>query len=658
MNVATPFHALYDDESIRSMDYNEFCDFLQKAYLLQDESTVDEFLDRCIKKKFNFPDSLTSGGKSTKSYNGRFDMSSIARTLFGPDDKDAAAVVIQTFYKRFRNLAITNDKIPEDIKKWQPLMGKIFPRNDSSEKGVGCGMLLNNSTLLTCQHVIESFSVNELYVGFNVLNFSDRVKLRDKFSVSRIIIADNTAEYDDYCRTFGIACGHDSDIAFLVISKTLDDQEFPDIGISPRVMSKSYDGKVSDVYFVGYTSGSHLKVSFELHGLSLSFVEIMETGSDLTGAPVTDGSRDMGIIAERSEDNIYVLKKEGSKPIHVTPIEGHRIQKIGSIIYKHSEKFTVNVDPLLAADHMIVSLKTNNGSSGGVYITLDGTIVGLHCGVIQPHAAQHFKVSSKLAPHLVLFLHQQFLNSFWFRIIDKQMKSMKNNIVRPSVKIAVNDYILNSTRIYGKVVSIQDALSGKENDERQEVTIQSANWCKETVYYDSSGKFMTKGMKTLHNWILSKKKPDRIPILEPIPCLELVTIIDPSIPEHSPLSSDLWVHKEIYHECIKLIVFGGSKPGVTYVNEDIEIVFRHVTINDDNYEKLTGQKKKGGFVAFYCQNFSTTKLCFVSLCSHKENGAIYYVAPENSNKLFLQACTDNGMLVDNAKFALEKYQRC
>lgn len=376
-------------------------------------------------------------------------------------------------FVRNQNTAHHQDKV---IEKYRASIGRV----EINGVARGSGVMLSSDRLLTCAHVIDDASNDAISVRFGVYEAGDR---GDPGAIYGVEDVQRCSMGND-----GIELNivHDGgDLALLKLK--VNNGRVP-CNVFLTIPANPMDAltNLSSVYFLGYTGATHLRYS---KGFGLNPTLMSVSDKDLTGRRVSHGARDGTMESHELETGEVVFspaKKAGrrSKMLVSPDNVKYEVKKTKSFqTYANPETITAVLPPIFGEDHIILALKTAEGSSGGVYFTSHGEIIAIHCGAIPEELHSAFGLPTNDVPHIAILPNAVRKYTFWSRFLRVEAKKAKSGIAKQEqakqallFKAALRE---DFPLIYGKVHS--------ENDEKYTIDQDSEIFVNVRAFFEDQG---------------------------------------------------------------------------------------------------------------------------------------------------------------------------
>lgn len=234
-------------------------------------------------------------------------------------------------------------------------------------KGIGGGILISDRHLLVNRHAIDTEELNNYRIRFDDLNPDTTFQVK------------NILAYED-AQKLGLQAGPDSDFIILELQ--------PDsVGVYPGTennytpIKPLFGVKPEMLYYVGYTSGTHLHISSS-PGRPIELTELNRRGTPVKHRLlVWNDQKTHGVIAEEAklekETKLHVATHAREHEFYV--VEDCVYRKNGSLANAVNEHFVLYPNNY-QDDHVLLAHTTGAGSCGGIYFTPEGEIFAVHCG--------------------------------------------------------------------------------------------------------------------------------------------------------------------------------------------------------------------------------------------------------------------------------------
>lgn len=266
---------------------------------------------------------------------------------------------------------------------------------DSGKKGVGSGILISDTVIMTTRHCIEKRDLQKLSIRFGINKSGD--KGDPAYSIKEVHDAGS-----EFAVSLGLKSGSLSDLVLLSLDVAGRDIPGQKYGYTP-IKSLSEAHAESGLYLLDFASGRHLKASSMLTRpvtLSKCLLQIKEPKS-LEGKPVFwNGGQQYGrilsIAKNKTETFVWVrVESDGrsnlgysDKRFRVSFEEGK------GVVYNQNGEtlksdFFVGQNILFGTDHIVVAHKAFSGGSGGILFTEEGDIFAVLRGVLDSVPSEH-----------------------------------------------------------------------------------------------------------------------------------------------------------------------------------------------------------------------------------------------------------------------------
>jgi len=286
-------------------------------------------------------------------------------------------------------------------------VGKLMLKtqtHNQTQSGTASGVLISDVDFLITRHSLEDGFPLDFAVGFGVTKSGKE---------PCPLIYDVVGWSEPHCeraRTLGLHAGGDSDFIILQLWNSEYRHGAPGKQVPVAPMESFAQAKVpKKLFFVGYTNGSHLKVS-SLPGrpLELNLLDDEEFRS-IQPTPI-DGRlavrADLTIlqVTQNKEEDCTIYAKANPNSTSTIQWSVHRNERDGAITLKYDGRFEEHASfwlrPITASfddGHLFTSARTDRGSCGGVYFTEQGELYAIHQARILSEQAEAMKYPDHLA---------------------------------------------------------------------------------------------------------------------------------------------------------------------------------------------------------------------------------------------------------------------
>ena len=313
-----------------------------------------------------------------------------------------------------------------------------------SQNGFETGVLISKNQVLTCLHGI-SYQTNS---QTSLITSSD---INITFTYPQ---ASDTLKINKITPYFG-------DLVILELAESLDERE-----TIPIIEPKTYDSHT--LIHLHHANDGKLRGSVT-DSRQLNVFDFLERGNSLLNECVSWGpanQRTRGIVTtilKNKETSTLVVTSDQSSQCRTHEIEISQKEKW---VRKHYEDSKIEHDditlsilrpPLFGENHAIVGHKSGDGGSGGIYITMNGELVGIHIGFVKELLVDdknaHFRNRYCQYPWIKDHPHclTRGSNTFYDVHIEKQVKT--HFMVKETSQDVVKDYLSLEQVALSKVIN-------------------------------------------------------------------------------------------------------------------------------------------------------------------------------------------------------------
>lgn len=276
------------------------------------------------------------------------------------------------------------------------------------KKGIGSGILIAPNMILTARHCLDKISQEELKIRFGIHKNGD---VGDTpYLVSAVHASDS-----DVAAKLGLKAGPKADLVLLELETAGRQSPGEKYGFTP-IKPITEDHAKSGLYLFDYASGRHLKASAMMTRPVL-LAKSLEKAKDLKkleGKPIfwNDGAqhgRVLSVTRDKQEAFVWIRVESDTRSkkgysdqrFKVSFADGSVYNNKGELL--HSDVF-MGRNILFGTDHIVVAHKAFGGGSGGIFLTKEGDIFAVLCGVldsvvsdlphhvaVRPDVEQHFQ---------------------------------------------------------------------------------------------------------------------------------------------------------------------------------------------------------------------------------------------------------------------------
>lgn len=336
------------------------------------------------------------------------------------------------FFKSVKNRNTTIADVPDTITSKKHLIGKLMLHDGKKYQGLASGIRLARDVFLCTRHSLSFHKLSNLMVAFDIYTtFHEKPDDSKVFAIEQVYGEESQHVYE----TYNIHWNPEGDIVLLKLKITsLLPSFFTDSG--PYVTIKKLE--VSDmsvsfpIFHLGYASGSHLKPSAETF-LRLDFMASRVRGDDLLHMGCVKSGTNVGIVAsiqENKEQNTErVVLSPTKKGGHTSTVEfdqngrSKKLHQNGSTKEYDMSTLHVAASHIYGGDHLILSLTTRQGSSGGAYFDEDGHLIAVHIGALHESVDQAMGLPQNYHAHVAVLPTEPFTNQFLFDALLPENKS-------------------------------------------------------------------------------------------------------------------------------------------------------------------------------------------------------------------------------------------
>lgn len=306
-------------------------------------------------------------------------------------------------------------------------MGKLVAANRSvSQIGAGSGILIAPNLFLTSRHCVELSQPYSVVLGAHESFFAKG----EAFQVSRVHLPDSATALKH-----GLTCGPRGDWVILELAPRKGRVPGDKYGFTP--IKNLGDSDPGELLFLGYSSGSHLKVSSQrnrplelakylaskwntLKGKILHWNKGQTRGRVESTEPTRQGVQVNVQSASRRRE--FVVQRDGT------------ILRESGAVANSSSPFFVERPNLIGPDHIVVAHKASPGSSGGIYFTQQGDIYATQRGML--------KSPGHHPNHIAYFPYKPTVIDFYDDMLVLEGKKNKT-VASPQKNVAIiNDQIV------------------------------------------------------------------------------------------------------------------------------------------------------------------------------------------------------------------------
>lgn len=325
----------------------------------------------------------------------------------------------------------------------------------------GTGLLISAREVLTTRHTIdEDRNFSSYEVQFGVLKKGPET---EPFRVVKIVFPEDP----DFPKELG--CGAKGDFAVLILDHSPllavidDDADAPFFNIASRESRNADEAR--ECVFVGYSSGNELSISagpslpirlsfalsspYEVVGSPVRLHDKLYHGGAITAvSPTTEGGTNLEFSSGSKKAVLSVSDKDSS------------IKRANSdFSYSDPNKFEISAMPWVGPDHMLFSLRTYPGASGGAYFNSQGELLAIHRGVLSKEISELMGAPEGHKVCVAAFPNEECVTTFWDSLISLEKKQKNTstklptdasrcNVQKVSIKEIADKYKMNSGKYF------------------------------------------------------------------------------------------------------------------------------------------------------------------------------------------------------------------
>lgn len=284
-----------------------------------------------------------------------------------------------------RGISLIEGRVTEAVEKMlnekQQQTGKVITNNHlKSQQGNGSGILIAPNLFLTSRHCIQEKLHHSVVFGAHEAGMKGEV-----FAVLKTHAADS-----EIARQQGLICGPGGDFIILELANS----PGKTYGYTPLKTPTTLDGQ-TELYFLGYSAGSHLKMSEMAmrprkltdfikrcgHKLQALTNKLLFWNNGKTHGVIQDAKViDVNAYADTADK--VALKVTSPTRNRQFTVQNTTVLRERDEVANRSSEFYVGLPIQIGHDHIKTGHHASNGSSGGIYFTQDGTIYAVQRGMI------------------------------------------------------------------------------------------------------------------------------------------------------------------------------------------------------------------------------------------------------------------------------------
>lgn len=112
--------------------------------------------------------------------------------------------------------------------------------------------------------------------------------------------------------------------------------------------------------------------------------------------------------------------------------------------------------PLKTTNHMLVTLETSPGASGGAYLDNNGKIIAIHCGKLSDELNKIFGIHPKYSLHLALIPGVPLVNKFLLKLVKFENLTL-------SIALEKSIVVLKDSGPYGCIIDLKKVINDDSN---------------------------------------------------------------------------------------------------------------------------------------------------------------------------------------------------
>lgn len=373
-------------------------------------------------------------------------------------------------FKGVKNRNTNIAGIPETVFEKRDHIGKIMLVSGERYIGLASGIRLSSvgeSDIFLCtRHSIGLHNIDDLIVGFEILNyFHEKPDPSNIYRIEEVLGEKRADIYQEH----RIHWDPISDLVLLKIqlqSKLPGSQERTRTGNQTYIRVRSIDTLTISTSFpmfhLGYASVSHLKASAEF-GLRLDSAESIKRGDNwLHTGCVKDNNP--GII-----DRVQPDTSTCSNTVTITPVKpggrtstvnvsedgssAKKLHKNGNTRDYKMSTLHIVAPHIHGGDHLILSLSTKPGSSGGGYFDMEGNLIAVHIGAFLPSINKVMGLPAKYHAHVALLPTAPFRHQFLYAALIPEKKPQPLSAYSIG-SMKIGDYLLSQETSFSSLTTI------------------------------------------------------------------------------------------------------------------------------------------------------------------------------------------------------------
>ena len=273
------------------------------------------------------------------------------------------------------------DSVANMLRAKQQQTGKVITNNHiKSQQGNGSGILIAPNLFLTSRHCIQKNNHHSVVFGAHEAGMKGEV-----FAVLKTHAADS-----EIAQQHGLICGAGGDFIILELANS----PGKIYGYTPLKIPTTLDG-ATELYFLGYSAGSHLKMSEMAmrprkltdfikrcgHKLQALTNKLLFWNNGKTHGVIQD-AKVIGVNAYADTADKVALKVTSPTRNRRFTVQNTTVLRERDEVANRCSEFYVGLPIQIGHDHIKTGHHASNGSSGGIYFTQDGTIYAVQRGMI------------------------------------------------------------------------------------------------------------------------------------------------------------------------------------------------------------------------------------------------------------------------------------
>lgn len=340
------------------------------------------------------------------------------------------------------------------------------------KNGIGTGIVIDvdplqtSFTVMTCKHILEPYLQDISSIKLLFEDISEEINILQTIPCSTIPFL--RTSFEDIVI---LSCQYPQSLDPLPVS----------FHPNPKEIIQQTNPML---YLLGYKAGSNFKISSD-YSNRIPFEYLVSQNNLSEGQTIFRNKTYLGKITRLKAIKqmlgpeilitILTITIDSNKQLQLTSSYVNKeLQSIETMLITNDiaqkedlSNYWVLISPLIASDHMLTSLVTGKGSSGGGYFLEDGSFIGMHIGQIN---SQCYEQTNNDNLHLVVFPQVESIHHIWLSQIylgeTKEQESFVCNIDNLTTKIK---YSKQLSRIWKMTLSIPNTILQQIDDNNSDI---------------------------------------------------------------------------------------------------------------------------------------------------------------------------------------------